>query len=630
VKRCSRRGLLVASAIAWAAGWVSEFRGPAWAAEDKNDPEAVLARVTHDIRYLASDELEGRGPGTDGLDVAGEFIIEEFKKAGLNGALEGDFKQPFTIEMGTDLIKPSAQLALDGGANAPIELVLGKDYQPQVVGGDADLAGRELVFIGYGIRAAEHNYDDYAGLDVAGKVLVMIRREPQQNREDSVFDGTAPSAHALINTKLAVATEAQAAAIVFVNDFPTAPSDEQDELMPPDGFGRAGAGIPFFHVKRAAIDRLLSESPLVAPDGSALENLQAVEQLIDETLEPISQPISGWQIDLRAQFGPVTAPVFNVVGIVEGEGPLADETIVIGAHYDHLGFGGSRAPGRREVHNGADDNATGTAGVLELARRFGQAEKKPSRRLVFIAFSGEERGLLGSSHYCENPLFPLESTVAMINFDMIGWLRDGKLTVYGTASAPEFDAILDRCTGEDNVELNKIPNAFAGSDHMPFFQKNIPVMFLHTGLTDTYHTPEDDFESINVPGAVQVINFSEKLIREVASMPARPTFAAAGESTSRRRTAYLGVELDFQSGEGLRPVISVAAGSPAEKAGIKAGDLIVSVAGKPVTERNELLDVLRENEPGTRIQVELKRGEETLTVEVELGRSPRRRGGAPS
>ena len=174
--------------------------------------------------------------------------------------------------------------------------------------------------------------------------------------------------------------------------------------------------------------------------------------------------MDGWSADFKSAFSIKKTKTNNIIGIIEGEGPNANETIVIGAHYDHLGMGeyGSRAPGRREIHNGADDNATGTAAVIELARRFNKRDKKPGRRLVFVCFTAEEMGLLGAIHYCENPLFPLETTAAMINFDMIGWLRDNKLTLYNWNSSAQLDPVFDSANADFGFDLNKPPRAFCG------------------------------------------------------------------------------------------------------------------------------------------------------------------------
>ena len=308
------------------------------------------------------------------------------------------------------------------------------------------------------------------------------------------------------------------------------------------------------------------------------------------------------------------AETSNIVGIIEGEGPHADETIVIGGHYDHLGMGGggSRSP-KREVHNGADDNATGTAAVIELARRYAARDKKPARRLVFVCFSAEEMGLLGAYHYTKEPLFPLNGTAAMVNFDMIGWLRNDKVTVYNATSAPEFDTLLDRANAEQGLDIAK-SSGFGGSDHLPFFQKQIPVMFIHTGLTSTYHTPEDDFETIDCEGAVKVIDYSEKVVDELLSLAKKPTFQS---NVQRRRTRVrLGVSLDEDVENGVM-ITRILEGSIAEKAGFEPGDIITAVGPNATDKRREVNKEIRSNN-GKSVMIKFRRGEQQLEKMVEL------------
>ena len=376
-----------------------------------------LKRVSADVEYLASDELEGRGVETEGIHKAADYIVDEFKAYGIKpGGKDGSYEQKFPVPIGRQMDKDATSLKLVGPMNQVGELKLDEDFQSMMPGGDADIDGAEVVFVGYGISAEEHNYDEFADLDVDGKVVIILTGEPQQDDENSVFSGTRGSRYSRPVTKFRAAKAAGAAAVILVRDAKSAATG--DDLPQSSEFGTRfpnSARIPFAFVKRSVVDDMLSKAPVRSGTGDEFKSLADIEANIDENLSPLGQPINGWKVSFATKFNNEAIDAFNVIGVIEGEGPNADEVIVIGAHYDHLGLGpyGSRTPNRKEVHNGADDNATGTAAILELARRFAKYEKKPGRTLVFVAFSGEERGLVGSRYWVdEEPLFELEKTVS--------------------------------------------------------------------------------------------------------------------------------------------------------------------------------------------------------------------------
>ena len=575
--------------------------------------QAALERVTDGIKYLSSDELAGRMPGTEGIEKAAQYIEKAYKEAGLKPLEDGTYRQEFIVRRGRELDREKVELTMRGPDSKATALVLDEDFTPQIGRSTVD-EDAELVFVGYGIVADDHNYNEYKDVDVKDKIVVMIRREPQQNDADSVFDGKDVSQHAYIAQKVRSARDAGAAGIIMVNDNVTADTAEKDVLSAPDEFGASVARIPFFHVKRSVIDQMLKKSPIVTADGTKLNSLKAVEDTIDESLEPLSQPLKGSSAKMAAAFKDKEIKTSNIVGIIEGEGPNADETIVIGGHYDHLGMGGfgSRSGGRIEIHNGADDNATGTEAVVELARMFAKRGKAPGRRLVFVCFSAEEMGLLGAQHYVKEPLFPLEDTVAMVNFDMIGWLRDDKLTVFNWNSCAEFDPILTNANEQMKLDLVKPPSGFAGSDHLPFFQRNIPVMFMHTGLTSTYHTPEDDFETLDCDGALKVIEFTEGVIDGIAKLDNKPQFV--GQQSARR--VRLGVSLNSDHEKGVE-ITRVSDDSIAAKAGLKEGDVIMAIDGKKTEDRRAVNGAVRSNS-GKKVKFKILRGTEEMTKEIEL------------
>ena len=501
------------------------FTSPASAQSDENAAKA-LARVTADIEYLASDELGGRQPGKPGMVLAEKYILDEYERIGLKPYSEKDgYVQSFGVGATKILNKEETSLILNGPDDTKICLELDEQFKPQMGRSDFDASG-PLVFVGYGISDEDHNFDEYADVDVEGKIVVFLRMEPQQNDPDSVFDGTENSRSAYIRTKANLARRAGAAGMLMVNDSVSAPTPEKDELPDYDIFG--AQRIPFATITRESLEKVLAESPIIKGDGNKFSTLKEIETDIDQNLESLSQDLKGWSCEYKAEFSQGETIANNLIGIIEGEGPLKDEVIVIGGHHDHLGMGayGSRS-GERAIHNGADDNATGTAGLIELARRFKARDTKPKRTLVFICFSAEEMGLLGATHYCKNPVFPLKKTVAMINYDMIGWLREKRLTVFNWNSSAAFGPVLKEANKDHGMDLNLPPAGFAGSDHLPFFQRDVPVMFIHTGLTDTYHTPEDDFDTIDCEGVLAVIDYTEAVMDGLINLEESPTFANA-------------------------------------------------------------------------------------------------------
>ena len=377
--------------------------------------EAIEARMRKDVTYLASEECEGRGVDTAGINKAADYIAAEFVKAGLKpGGVNGTFFQPFTIG-GTSKLEGKSTMTLKGPLGQEIELKLNDDFQVMGISGPGKVTA-PLVFVGYGVTAAGIGYDDYKGQDVAGKVVLAIRRTPRFFSKELGFDGANKEQHAALVNKEALAESNKAAAFVLVNDLSEAGTG--DKLMAfKDIAGAAAAGIPALQLRRTIADNILQ---------TTLDtNLAEVEKGIERDLKPRSAPLKGWTVTIETGVKRTSVACKNIIGVVEGAGPLANETVVVGAHYDHLGYGGqgslAKLAGKKIMHPGADDNGSGTTTVIELVLRFGAMKDRQGRRLVFMTFSGEERGLLGSQYYCNRqPLFPLADTVAMINLDMVG------------------------------------------------------------------------------------------------------------------------------------------------------------------------------------------------------------------
>ncbi|HMO13835.1 MAG TPA: M28 family peptidase [Pirellulaceae bacterium] len=582
-------------------------------------PEQAHQRTSDIVKYLASDELQGRGVETKGLEIAGEFVENEFKSFGLQAMPDGSYRQYFDLDIGSPALNEDTCNLTFERAGQVIELELDKDFAPQI-GRRSTSATGGLVFVGYGIKADEFNYDEYRNIDVNGKFLIVIRKEPQQNDANSVFNGTDNSDYAFVQYKVDTAREAGAVGILFVNDAVTAPTDAEDKVEADrNRFNVRGRPIPFAHVTRSSINRLLEKTPVVAADGTRLINLSEIEARIDASLEPLSAELGGWNVNYQANVENKVCNIFNVVGLLPGSGPNKDEYMVIGGHYDHLGYGGygSMAPGRTEIHPGADDNATGTAAVIELARRFAALDKV-NRSMIFVAFTGEERGLHGSRHYVDNPPWPLEKTVYMINFDMIGYLRNKRLDLIHGESGTGMAALFRKSAAGLDLDLAIGNSAQPNSDHYSFYAKKIPDVFIHTGITRVLHTPEDTFEALDMYGAMKVIDFTENLIRNLDELETAPEFVDLSGQRRQRTQSSLGAQIDFEA-DGGPTVQSIVADSAAEKAGLQRGDILIYFNTTKVTGRSVVVDLLRDNPPGTKIEVKVNRNGEVVVLNLELG-----------
>ena len=591
--------------------------------------DAVLERLRQAVTWLAAPEREGRGPGTPGIDAAADWIAAQFAEIGLAAPGAGEAFQPFAMTLDAKLGPASANTlelvgpaTADGGATV-VPLVLGRDFTPLAAGG----SGRfelPLVFAGYGITAPAEHYDDYAPLAdggvAKGAALVLLRQEPQKNDPHGAFEGNQTSQHAALARKVANASEHEAGAVVFCDD-----SAETDSLMP---FTRAGEGsdrrtMPVLHLRRAVLDDVVTRS--------LGRDLATIQKGIDDTLTPASAALAGWRIRGRVAIERVETQGRNVMAVIPGRGaPAADdhaaidprETVVLGAHYDHLGFGGvnSAAPGVHAVHHGADDNASGTALLVEVARRLVARGPLP-RTVLLVAFSGEERGLLGSAHYVANPAVPIADTVAMVNLDMVGRLDAEKLIVHGTGTSAGFDELVDRLAAAAGLTTAKEPGGFGPSDHSSFYAKKVPVLHLFTGSHADYHRPTDTADKINYDGMVRLAGLVTDVVAELASGP-RPDYREVASTMFARGGGdrpYFGSIPDFGKPGGGYAISGVAKDSPAANGGLQGGDVIVRLGESAITGLDDFDSALRKHKGGERVPVVVRRGGADVTLEVLLG-----------
>ncbi len=485
-------------------------------------------------------------------------------------------------------------------------------------------ASGNVVFAGFGITAPEYNYDDYAGLDVKGKIVVLLRHEPQEFDDKSVFAGKVYTAHSQIFSKAANAKFHGAKAVVMVNDVGAHPGDG-DEL---EKFGATegpdNAGIEFVQVKANVVNQWLALSG---------KNLEAIESGIDKNLHPESFALpEKLHLDLDVDITREIKTVHNVAAYLPGE---TSEYVVIGAHYDHLGLGGqfSLAPSLAgTVHPGADDNASGTAGVIELARWFSH-QPEHQRGILFMTFAGEELGLLGSSYYVNHPELPLKNDVAMINMDMIGRVRDDKIYIGGVGTGSTFSALLKQLAPKHDFDADLTEKAgYGSSDHTSFTTKQVPVLFFFSGLHADYHKPSDTWDKIDAPDAVRVLDLVADVTDHLIDGSPRPQFVRVAETQPPGEVANPhsgrgsggGYGPDFGSipdftelPNGVR-FADVRPGSPAAKAGLKGGDILTEFDGKPIQNLYDFTYALRASHPGQEVLVKVLRGNQTIEAKVLL------------
>jgi membrane-associated protease RseP (regulator of RpoE activity) len=325
----------------------------------------------------------------------------------------------------------------------------------------------------------------------------------------------------------------------------------------------------------------------------------------------------------------------NVIGILPGSDPtLTDENIVIGAHYDHVGFGhyGTRNSSEEgEIYHGADDNASGTAVLIQLADQLSRSQMKPARTIVFAAFSGEELGLHGSRHYVNYPPLPFSSTKAMLNLDMVGRLRDNRITVFGAHSAKELSAIVLEAAQKLGLKINE-SDSVGRSDNMSFYNRRIPALHFFTGSHPDYHRPSDTWEKLNIEGMVKITDLVSEVVQRVASvkeplnfvsLPSRPPSGGnterQGDSEGQGYGSYLGSIPDFgaNDGDGVR-LAGVSAGSPAAFAGLREGDVIIKLAEMKIQSLEDLAAALRSKKPGDLVEITVLRNSQPLTLKATL------------
>ncbi len=571
-----------------------------------SSPELTASDIQYHVNYLASDSLEGRLSGTPGNEKAAGYIAEEFKRFGLQPLGDnGAFTQQFDFVGGINLGENNFLTFQRDGRDTT--LTLHTDFIPAASSSSDSVSG-EVVFAGYGISAEKLNYDDYAGLDVNGKIVLTLRYSPAANDPHSNFGEYEP-----IRYKALQARQHGAKALLVIADADSAAP------LPKLRFDRSATdtGLPVVYVTAAIADWLLG-----AP-------CQEMMTQINKTKKPISKIIAGSRAAVVTDLDQERRRTANVIAKLVGSDPkLKEQAVIIGAHYDHLGRSseGALDPNSEgQIHNGADDNASGTAGVLELAQYFSTQSPRPRRSLIFMAYSGEELGLLGSAHYVKQPTFPLEQTIAMINMDMIGRMKDSALVVQGVGTAPQWQPLIERLHQPPQFKLSLKKEGPGPSDHSSFYQKNIPVLFFFTNQHEDYHRVTDDAEKVNAADEARVLRFIAQVALEIANQDSALQFtkAESAQPAMRGFRVSVGTVPDYAAEvEGMK-LSGVRQGSPAEKAGLQTGDIIIKFGKFEIKNVYDYTYALGEFSPGQEVPLMVKRGAQTLTLTVKLERNQR-------
>jgi aminopeptidase YwaD len=593
------------------------------------------ARLRQHVTHLASDELDGRRTGTAGADAAARYIADEFSKLGLRPGVAKHL-QSFPYVASVEIGKRNMLMARMN--DAYMSFKAGQDWMPLGFSANETIENAPAILVGYGITASDLNHNDYSSTRVAGRVAIALSGTPDGDNPHSRF-----ARHEDVRWKAVAARNAGAKALVVVAREKNFADDKLSRLRYDNNAG--DAGIPVIVISRQAAQGMLFNKPIESIEEAAKTKSDAAYSEVE------------WLITLDVNVVRREVPAYNVVGVLEGSDPnLKNEYIVIGAHYDHLGRGGegsgSLTPNSGDIHHGADDNASGTAGLIELARVFSAQRPKLKRSVIFIAFGGEEEGLLGSNYYVNHPVAPLANTIAMINMDMIGRMKDRKLVIGGVGSSREWKDIIKQANTAQTMkvtatseqpavrkmpivvsangrpimtvdptgafELTLTEDGYGPSDHQSFYIKQIPVLFFWTGIHNDYHKPSDTFDKINYDDEARILNLVARIVRDVDAAEKRLTYTTAKSEPPRASVfrVYLGTIPNYaDSTDGLL-IDGVREDSPAAKAGIKPGDRIVKIGTRDVKNVYDYTHALGEMKAGQEYVIEVIRAGEKLSLKI--------------
>lgn len=581
------------------------------AAQDKsNNPEITADEIKAHIIYLASDVMKGRFTGSPEERIAGDYIKSQFESAGLKPLFNGKWFQEFPFIEKVEMTKNN-QLAVTI-KNQTKKLKPGKNFTAISFSGNVKV-NAPVVFAGYGITIPTGKYDDYSGLDVKGKIVLVMRSHPDHDSSRSEFDR-----FSTLRNKANNAKDKGAIGLIIVNGH----APKNDDILPELNYDGAPGmkHFPIAQIKTEVADEIFKSEEL---------SFEEAQQKIDKERKPNSIQFNEVKIALQTEVKEIQKIARNVGGFLEGSDPiLKNEYVVIGGHYDHLGIdqlkSSSMYKGKEKViHNGADDNASGTTGVLEIAEKFSSINSQLKRSIIFLAFSGEELGILGSTYFTNNPAVDIKSIAAMLNMDMIGRLNNEKnLTIIGAGTSSKWKDLLNK-SNKNDFKLAFSDGGSGGSDHQAFSNKNIPVLFFFTGTHTDYHKPSDDADKINFDGESSVTNFVFDVAKAVDEIQTKPDYVKVEEPTNRgmgggRTRVSVGTVPEFgYNGNGYK-ISGVTEGSPAAKAGLKSGDIIVKFGPKTIGNIYDFMYAVQDYKAGDKVDVVVQRDGKEEMYNLEL------------
>lgn len=561
------------------------------------------------VAYLASPGLKGRKAGSEGDSLAAKYIRESFLGSGLK-PLTGNGLQYFSLV--TDVkAGTSNSLKINN-----ISYTAGKDFQPFSFSTSDSLSAR-VIFAGFGITGESDSlkWDDYKGLDIKGNWVLVLRGDPEPDNPSSAFIPMASD-----RAKALAAKDKGAAGILLVTPSSIDRSDKPIDIT----FDKSvsDAGLPVISVTRKLASQLLN-LPATSIDSIEKVMLSGKKPVVFST-----NTILTAKTDIIRE----KAVSRNVAFILKGTDPvLSNEYVLVGAHYDHLGMGGegsgSRVPDESAIHYGADDNASGVASLLELARYFSANKSLASRSIIFVAFGAEEMGIIGARYFTEHSPVPVKSIKAMINMDMVGRLVEGNsvINISGTGTSNVTDSLINIYEKNRIFTIKRVPDGYGPSDHAAFYTAGVPVSFITTGAHGDYHTPQDSPDKLNYNGQLQITMFTADLLSGFSKLSKPPVFAEAGTRKEaghygRNLKVTLGIMPDVSGAEtsGGMKVEGTRKGAPAERAGMLKGDIITAINGMKVGNIYDYMSRLGKLKPGDVVNVEILRNDKTEILIIQL------------